>query len=1412
MSLFLQYTKSIRLSFWSLFVFCVNFSASASTSRTEEQYKFMHIDINDGLSNNQVHAILRDSQGFMWFGSDGGLNRFDGTNFKIYQKNLKDSTSIPFNDIDFLFEDTDRNLWIRSLQEFVIYNPTNESFSSLPPYYKNTSIPLTNLQNLFKDKAGNMWFVNSRFGLYRYSPKNETTDSIAYSPEYQDAGNNNYLNDIDEDSQGNLWVVSNSGVILKIDGNSFQVLEKYQLNEAVINETNSFNLFIDSHDDIWFYSPSGADGAFMLDTHNKTIQNYNTSSFPVKLNNNLVTSIIQDENDNIWLSTDHGGINIINKRKKDVIYLTNNQDDNYSISQNSITFLYKDPENIIWAGTFKKGINYYHRNLVRFNHISNNPSVPNSLPYNDVNCFVEDQSGNLWIGTNGGGLIYFNRKRNTYKTFKHDPNNPQSISNNIVVSLCIDKNGILWIGTYFGGLNRFDGKSFKHYKHDPQNPQSLADDRVWSIIEDSRNNLWIGTLNGGLNLFEREKQEFYHYRADDINSVSSNAIMTMIEDSESNLWLGTPEGLDRLDLKTKRFYHNAPDPSTPGKLSNKDVLDLHEDSHGFIWAATNLGLNVYDKTESLFRTFTESDGLASSKIKTIQEDQHGNLWVSSTNGLSKITIVNQEKHPSLKDLSIRIINYNTMDGLQGKEFNQKAAYRTRFGELIFGGANGFNLFIPENIKEQDSENRIVLTNFKVFNQEVPVNDMFRNRIILDKSITIQDKITLRHNENVFSFEFAALNFLHPEKNRFEYRLLGFNDEWLKTDSRLNDITFTNLNAGEYQLEIRVTNDENKWTYLEPPLTIQVLPPFWKSIYAILFYVTLAVTLIIISRKIMLDRHKLKFEARQEHLEAERIQQLDALKTRFFTNISHEFRTPLTLIISPLNKLIAETENEKKKNNLILIQRNTRRLLHMVNQLLDFRKMEVQKLEAYNNWGNLVLFIREVSLSFEDLLQNKHIEFEFKSSHSDFFTFFDNDKIDKVITNLLSNAFKFTPEKGKVFLKIKILAGEDTESKQATALITIKDTGIGIAPEMQNRIFDRFYQHDQPSSIINQGSGIGLSMVNEYVSILGGTIKVESIVGKGSSFIVQLPVKVFTQEEIDSYNKQNGNQIMANEEYTSQPARKGEKLAYDSEKKTILIVEDNPDFRFYLNDNLKMQYNIFEAKNGEEGWKIIETQLPDLVVSDIMMPVMDGIELCSMIKATRKTKHIPVILLTAKTDAEPKIEAYETGADGYISKPFDFRILESRIENLINTREQLRLSYQSMIGINPEKIEVNSPDEEFIKKALKIVEAYIPESSFSVEDMSKEMGMSRVSLYKKMVALTDKTPIEFIRIIRLKRAADLLTSSQLSVSEIAYKVGFNNPRYFSKYFDEFYGELPSEYIAKHRQKKVNISDETRKKLN
>jgi len=1378
---------------------------SFCASGNPDLYKFIRLDIDNGLSDNQVNTFLKDKNGFMWIGTNGGLNRFDGQTFKSFKYDPSNPNSIQNNFVNKLFEDHNSNLWIGSRGTFQVFNPKTETFSSDNElFHKNIPIPATTIADIFRDSAGNIWFINLQSGLYQYNLKTDSVILVRHISDQPNTISSNQLSSMGEDSKGNFWVLSTDGILEKLDPKTFRVTEKFNI-KANAEGANSFRLFIDADDDIWIYNQSNPNGLSYLKQSDKKIEVFSAQSDRYKLSNDLISEVIQDENGIIWVATDHGGINLINKKTFQVEYLLNNPDDEHSLSQNSVIGLYKDNSGIIWAGTFKRGINYYHEDLLIFKHIKHQPSNPgNSLPFNDVNCFTEDRAGNLWIGTNGGGLIYYDRANERFTSYRHQPGNPASLSNDIIIGLTFDHLGDLWIGTYFGGLNRFDGKRFQTFKNNPNDHTSLSDDRVWEILEDSRHNLWVGTLGGGLNLFDREKNLFYHYRAGDANSVISDFILNIMEDSDKNLWFGTAEGLNKLDNTTGRFESFTANQAAGG-LSSNNIITIFEDSRGFLWIGTKYGLDLYDKKTKTFRVFRENDGLPVSHIQTILEDKSGNLWISTTNGLSKLAIT---KGNNGNDYIFRFKNYAVSDGLQGKEFNENAALKTHSGELIFGGANGFNIFIPEKIKENKNLPDIVLTGLRVFDQEVRIGEQFNKRVILNESLNHQHEIKLRYNENVFTVGFSALSYFHPENNQYEYNLEGFSDQWLKVDSKFRTATFTNLDPDEYLLRVRASNNDGYWTEMKAPLKITILPPFWKTKIAFAIYIVLLALILLGLRQIILERERLKFRAEQEHKETERIQHLDAIKTRFFTNISHEFRTPLSLILTPLEKLIKSSPDGKEKNQLIFIHRNARRLLGMVNQLLDFRKTEVQSISLSPSWGDLIAFINDLSLSFYDLAENKNLHFQFNSNHEAFFSYFDHDKVERVVTNLLSNAFKFTPENGSILLSIQISdLPENPESKkpESEIRISVKDSGIGIHTDKINRIFDRFFQDEIPGSMINQGSGIGLSLVKEYLKVLNGDVRVESEQGKGSIFTIWFSLERFSEEVIRQNNAHSENtQNIRIFQQTDEVSRNAE-IIYNQQKSTILLVEDNEDFRFYLKDNLRESFNVLEAANGKIGWQETLNHNPDLIVSDIMMPEMDGIELCKKLKSDPRSSHIPVILLTAKVSTDQHLEGIDTGADDYITKPFDFQILESRIRNLIQTREKLRKSYQSMIGLDPEKIKVDSLDEKFIRDALKAVQQNISNADFTVVELGQVLGMSRVSLYKKTLALTAKTPIEFIRIIRMKRAAQLLEESQLSVSEIAYEVGFNSPRIFSGYFKDEYKMLPSEYIAKNRKKKPEIDD-------
>jgi signal transduction histidine kinase/DNA-binding response OmpR family regulator len=991
-----------------------------------------------------------------------------------------------------------------------------------------------------------------------------------------------------------------------------------------------------------------------------------------------------------------------------------------------------------------------------------------------VNCFAEDKKGNLWIGTNGGGLIYFDRAGNTFRTYLHNPSDPASLSSNIIVCLWIDRQQKLWIGTYFGGLNSFDGSRFVRYQHVQADRKSIADDRIWAILEDSQDNLWIGTLGGGLELYDREKKEFYHYRTGMTNSVRSDFISSLTEDREGNIWVGTANGVDVLKKQTRQFTHYGHDARDPKSLSHDNVYSIYEDSRDNIWVGTRIGLNLLNKKTGKFRIIRTENGLPDNTVFTVLEDSRRNMWVSTANGLSNIEIRDTARlAENLQDKYVLTFkNYNESDGLQGREFNDKAGFKTREGEIIFGGADGFNIIVPEQINLNAQIPNIVFTDFQIFNQSVLISKDYRGRSILTKALNETKHITLKYSENVFSIEFAALSYFHPEKNQYRYILHGFNKEWLSTGSELRKATFTNLNPGDYRFQVIASNNDGYWNETGISVDITVLPPWWRSQLAFAVYFLLVAGIILLSRKMLLDRARIRFKLEQEHLEAQRIRELDLLKTKFFTNVSHEFRTPLALITAPLEKISKTLHDPEQKKQVSMIQINAKRLLNLVNQLLDFRRLEVQEFKYNPSYGDIVGFIKEISYSFSDIAEKKHIRFSVNCELTRLDTSFDEDKLEKILFNLLSNAFKFTLENGIIDVEVTLLNPDEDRQLQ----IQVKDNGIGIDPGKQDKIFERFFQVDGQGTIINQGSGIGLSLTREFVKIHGGSISFESQPGQGSCFTVVLPLtrpEVHTETEIAAADE------------------KGHLLG--AKKPLLLLVEDNEDFRFYLKDNLGQRFSIIEAANGQAGCEQALRYFPNLIVSDIIMPVMDGIGLCMQLKQDKRTSHIPIILLTSRASEEQRVEGFKAGADDYITKPFSFEILEIRILNLITERENLKKLFHKQIEIVPSEISITSMDEKLIQKALDTVEKNISNPDFSVEELSRVLGMSRVHLYKKLLSLTGKSPIEFIRSVRLKRAAQLILKSQLRISEIAYQVGFNNPKYFSRYFKQEFGILPSEYL-------------------
>lgn len=1338
------------------------------------QYQFGRIDIARGLSHQTVNDIFKDSTGYVWFATASGLNRYDGYSIKVFRRVSGDSTSIGTNEVRRLFEGPNGLMWAFSNSGNDVYNPATETFHRNTDRLLNAMGIATGLITYVKkDRSGNFWFIHYNQGLYRYNP--ETKETIRLVPDDNDPGSisSATMSALEEDSHGNMWLIHQNGVFEKIDHETLKVsYRNEELRERFHNQVFEYILMIDSDNDLWMASDRNF-GCFRFDATNKVLTNFNRESAP-RLTSNIVRKIVQDDHGIIWIGTENGGVNLINKKNYSVTTLHNDEDDDRSLSENSIHSLLKDRDGIIWLGTYKSGVSFYHPDIFRF-QMYRGPGKRDEPFIRDVNAVASDASGNLWIGTNGDGLFFFDRANESFRRFLHDASDPWSLSNNVIVSLLIDHRNELWVGTYYGGLNRFDGKRFYRYMSDPSDTKSPGDDNAWTIIEDSKKDLWIGTLKAGVDVYGRSRDEFYHYRNGEANSIHTSYVPALMEDRDGNIWMGTGYGLEVLDRQSGRFAHYLNVPRDSTSISDNACTSVIQDSRGLVWIGTRNGLNLFEPSTRTFRVIREDKGLAHNYILSLVEDNDRNIWISTPGGLTKLVLTEPlDKNGGTGRFSFSITNYGESDGLRGSGFHEGAAVKTPAGELVFGGLQGFIIFHPDKISRDTESPRVVFTDLQLFNRSVSIGEARNGDVVLPAALSHLQEITLKPSNNIFSIGFAALNFLHPEKTRYKYKLEGFNSDWLTTEGSQRTVTFTNLDPGEYSFQVLASNSDGVWSDQPTSIRIHVLPPFWRSNTAFVIYAILIMGTLLLVRWLTVSRLKMNFRLHHEKLEAQRMHALDEMKIRFFTNVSHEFRTPLTLIITPAEKLLGKASGEDV-TQLQLIHRNARRLLNLVNQLLDFRKVEVQEVKLNTSEGDIIGFVKYLVYSFSDLSEKKNIQLSFNTTVPQLETFFDQDKVEKILFNLLSNAFKFTPDGGSVRVELSL------KEKHGGNFLVMKvvDTGIGIPADRHQRIFERFFQNDLPGNMVNQGSGIGLAITLEFVKVHGGTIDVESEPGRGSCFTVMLPVTRLATETVLNHVQGDGDL---------------QETAVKSDKPVILLVEDNEDFRFYLKDNMKDTYAIIEAPNGKAGVQKALAAMPDLIVSDIMMPEMDGIELCQKIRSDVLTSHIPVILLTARAAEEQKIEGFNAGASDYITKPFNFEILQSRIRNLLAQREASQKQFQKHFDVKASNLEISSLDEKLIRRAIEVVELNIMEPEFSIEDLSQELGMSRVYLYKKLVSLTGKSPLEFVRTIRLQQAAQLLEKSDLNVSEIAYRVGFNNPKYFAKCFKEAYKVLPSAYAA------------------
>lgn len=1323
-----------------------------------QSYQFKHLEVSDGLSNNSVNTICKDRDGFMWFGTATGLNRYDGYTFKIYQHAENDPESLPDNYITDIVEMPDGRFWINTARGYVLFDKEQDCFiTDVTGFMKNLEsggVP----EQVFVDREGNTCLSVAGEGCYRYKEGGKATffSYVEHSlPEYG-------VTQIAECSDG-LLLIYNTGLLVCLDHATLAIKWKFDEIKKYIpaGKTIEFSLFVDRDNCIWAYSLMGI---WAYDCGTKSWRTDLTAIWSSRPDV-IIHAVAQDIEGRIWVGKDYDGIDVFEKETGKVTSLVAHDDNGRSLSHNTIYDLYADRDGIMWVGTYKKGVSYYSESIFKFN----------MYEWGDITCIEQADENKLWLGTNDHGILLWNRFTGKAEPFWRDAERQLP---NPVVSMLKSKDGKLWVGTFNGGLYCMNGSQVRSYKEGVGN--ALASNNVWALVEDDKGRIWIASLGGGLQCLEPSSGTFETYTSNN-SALLENNVTSLCWGDDNTLFFGTAnQGVGMMDMRTREIK-KVQGQSGSMKMSNDAVNHVYKDSRGLIWIATREGLNVYDVRRHLFLDLSPVAEAKGSFIAAITEDQERNMWVSTSRKVIRVTVASDGKGSYLFDSRA----YNSEDGLQNCDFNQRSIKTLHNGIIVIGGLYGVNVFAPDHIRYNKMLPNVMFTGLSLFDEAVKVGQSYGGRVSIEKELNDVENVEFDYKQNIFSVSFASDNYNLPEKTQYMYKLEGFNNDWLTLPLGVHNVTFTNLAPGKYVLRVKAINSDGYVGMKEATLGIVVNPPFWMSWWAYLLYTIGLVVVFFLARYRMLKREREKFHLQQIENEVAKNEEINNMKFRFFTNVSHELRTPLTLIISPLEGMLKETTDELQSTRLQLMYRNAQRLLHLVNQLLDFRKGEMSTHQLSLSEGDIISYVHSVCNSFLLMADKKHIQFSFFSGIDTFSMAFDADKVGKIVMNLLSNAFKFTPEGGRVTVMIEHVAGTPDMLE-----IKIADTGIGISDVDKEHIFERFYQADHKGVEETTGNGIGLSLVRDFVTLHEGEVKVFDNIGTGSVFVIQFPVKhVETQVQLPpetgiSIGEEEDKEIK--EETREETERKDFPL--------LLIVDDNEDFRIFMRYSLELQYRVKLAVNGNEAWEMMQEELPDLVISDVMMPQMDGNELCRLIKQDKRTAHIPVILLTARQNTEAKLEGLQTGADDYVTKPFNMTILVLRIRKLIELSRYHRVT-QGMIDPVPSEIVITSLDEKLIEKAIKYVEDNMSRTELSVEELSRELGMSRVHLYKKLLQITGKTPIEFIRVIRLKRAAQLLRESQLHVSEVAFEVGFNNPKYFSRYFKDEFGVLPSVYQEK-----------------
>lgn len=1338
-----------------MFLFLLGFS------EIHAQYMFRHWDIVDGLSDNQIRNFMMTQDGRLIIRTVSNINIYNGAKFEPFYLDRKRKYKWKFNKYQIFKEylDAEGRMWMKSPGYLSLFDfNTNQYVYDIDSVLLRFGIK-KKLSNLFINESKDYWFLtdDNSFLFYDTSAKKLKIVQNANS-----ASDREYGVPYELVQYKNLnYILYSNGIIRCWDSAS---------GEFTSQDTFFYGKITEATDRVCFIATSTGNLWLMYNNavcYYNRIENRWKEIATIKGASNFFTCMDMDNDGNIWVGSSWSGLRKIDAKTHLVEAISGLKLGSGGILSNDIQCLYADNNRGLWVGTLWQGMCYYNPSMYKFGLIQSVKSET-LITNESVRCLLEDQNGDILIGTTNFGLKRYNQQtgeiKNAFDGF---------LSHDLCLSLYRDRRNRLWVGTYLNGFYCIDGQHVKNYNKSTSNIELYPNKNVSrAVYEDADGRFWVSVSNEGVGeldlntrrismLKSRHPEIAFHKLDYNFYPVDDSTFAVYGEDG---IYYYNPR-------KDKVFIPEISD------LENSKFADpniryycIYKDSRGLEWFGTEQGLRIWDEDKKKVYVININDGLPNNSVSSIEEDDSHVYWISTVSGITKI-LLTESPHGNW---NFELVNFDKEDGLQSGKFYDRSSLKSRNGSLYFGGHHGVNWFNATSMHYNSSKNTPVFTAFYLFNSLIKTNAEYKGRVILNSPINNTSEIELNYKENFISFEFAGLNYVNPTHTYYKYKLENYDQGWTEIErSGIGTASYTGLQPGEYCFVVYTANNDKVWGDTPAKMKIKIFPPFWMTGYAYLFYAAFLLILIFILIKYLIKRKTKKQMEIEEQKRIKQKEELDQMKFRFFTNVSHEFRTPLTLIMTPLNSLIQQSENPLKEK-LRLIYRNANNMLELINQLLDFRKLEMGGEKLNLSKSDFVEFMKYIHSSFKEAAINRNIDFIMECECSELYMCFDKSKMQKILNNLYSNALKFTSDQGFISTSITMKRQSDRDFVS----VDITDSGCGIEKEDIDSIFDRFYQSNS-DDLAGTGSGIGLHLVKEYVLLHEGKISVNSEKGEGSIFSLLLPIDIECgKTEEQETQETHFSDISITHSY--------------AERKTILVVEDNIEFSHFLVEQLSDMFNILEANDGEKGENLAVQKSPDLIISDLMMPKVHGLELCARIKSNIETSHIPFILLTARVSDEARIESYKSGADSYISKPFNMSVLLARIDMLFEQMERRKETFHKTIEISPSSITITSVDEEFVKKAIQFVEDNMDNPEYSVNQLSSDLAMSRTQLYRKFESITGLTPNDFIRSIRLKRAAQLLKDSSYNISEISDMVGFNSIKYFNKYFKEQFGSTPTQY--------------------